>query len=734
MTIKIDPDRAVKRKQDDNYGFVGIANRLAPSILDAVKGEGLTIGLEGQWGSGKTSLLNYVHQELVKGEKDDIYTISVTPWLNGDAANLVESLLNPMSKILTEVEKKKMSTKVGPIGQAKDKAKEVGSLINDYTQKTARNLAPIASVVGTVVPGLGGASKALENSANVLESFKNKATPAELKEQISKKIKDLDVGFIIILDDLDRLEPGQAVEVVRLVRSVADFPNVIYLMCYDKDVLAEALKTGLKIKNGDLYLQKIVQLAFAIPLPEPFDLRTQFCHGAEEIFKEVTGECLGGDILDDLKSAVDREGAELSTPREVKLALNGISFIYPTIKEDVYFPDLCRLHLIKTTHLKLYRWLEEYLAVRSILISRDGNLNIEYRKKLGKELKRLLPSDDIGALNSIWSLGRFVPGLVNNKKPEKCLFSEVTEKQAHDSILFKRLGSPLHYRFYFALTGPKTVMTDDEFNSLLDLAKENVEQLKSKFIEHAQSFRISGKTWLEHVFDRLDTSYISQLDVETASGLIFAISDIMDIALMNDKPRAFDFGISHAARCVVEDLFSCLKKLDPQAFNEVSKTITADAKAINWLVGYFFSGQMWDHGKVGNQSKPENERIFTDEQLENLLVVIRRRLAYPNTQNTFSTFPKLSCFLYAWCEISGEKTVKEWVDDYCKADEGFLNTLNHLRHWSMSDKVYHPLSEESIKKFFDLEEALGRLDSLAGGKFENKVQDLKAAVKHARNR
>jgi len=504
-------------------------------------------------------------------------------------------------------------------------------------------------------------------------------------------------------------------------------------MCYDRDVLSQALKTGLKVKDGDLYLQKIVQLTFAIPLPEPFDLRTQFRKEAEEIYKKVTGTKPKGELLVDLKSAVDRQGVGLTTPREVKLALNGIRFVYPSIVDDVYFPDFCRLHLIKTTNFKLFKWLEEYLAVRSILITGDGSLNIGSRKKMGKRLKKLLPSDDIGDSQSIWTLGIFIPGLQSNKKADKCVFSQINEKQASDYIMQKRLGSPLHYRFYFALTGPKTVMPDAEFNEILRLAHDDVLQLKTNLFEKAQSFRESGKTWLEHVLDRLDNACISQLDVKTCSGLIFAISDIMDKALENDEPRAFDFGVGNLAIEVVKTLFSRLKELDNLALEEVSTTIANEGKAINWLVGYFFWRQMDNHGMTTENEISVSQRFFTEEQLKNLLDILNERLALPKVQNTFPTLPKLSIFLYAWCEISEEEVVKAWVVDYCKTNEGFLTILNHLRHWMMSDKVYYPLSKKSINHFFDFDNTLVRLDSLVGGEFDDKVKELKAAIDLARN-
>jgi hypothetical protein len=48
MTIKLDSDRALEQKSGDQFGFVGMAKRLAPSIVEASKGDGMVIGLEGR--------------------------------------------------------------------------------------------------------------------------------------------------------------------------------------------------------------------------------------------------------------------------------------------------------------------------------------------------------------------------------------------------------------------------------------------------------------------------------------------------------------------------------------------------------------------------------------------------------------------------------------------------------------------------------------------------------------
>jgi len=91
------------------------------------------------------------------------------------------------------------------------------------------------------MPNASGALKAYSDA----EFLTNRKTTAELRAEIGEKITDLDLSFIVVMDDLDRLEPAQAVEIVRLVKSVADFPRFRYVLSYDKAVLAHAIQTGL---------------------------------------------------------------------------------------------------------------------------------------------------------------------------------------------------------------------------------------------------------------------------------------------------------------------------------------------------------------------------------------------------------------------------------------------------------------------------------------------------------
>jgi hypothetical protein len=736
MTTALDSDRALENETEDQFGFVGMAKRLAPSIVEASKGDGLVIGLEGRWGSGKTSLLNFLRTELVAAQDEGIHTITIAPWLNGDTSSMVTSLLEPMTAILKTKEDQIATTEGEQGNVAKEKMAEVGQLLRDYGPKTARRIASVANVAGYFIPGGQFVGKALGAVANAADQLMPSGpTPSELKQKIVHKIQELNVGFVVILDDLDRLEPEQAVEVVRLVRSVADFPRVAYLMCYDREVLAQALKTGLKVADGDLFLQKIVQLTFNIPLPEPFDLRTQFRDEAKAIYAEVMGADPDHELLHDLSLAVDREGMGLSTPREVKLALNSIRFVFPQVKDDVYFPDFCRLHLIKTTNYKLYQWLEVYLSVRSVLVTGDATVSSDEKAQMGEQLITLLPSKGgPDSVRSIWSLRRFIPGVADVEEAEKRVFNEMNSAATSEAITLKRLGSPLHYRFYFALTGPKTVMPEEDFTRLLELARTNVAQLTTRLTEEVMKRRSSGKTWFEHVLNRLDDECISVLDEDQLVGIVKALSGMMDRAMGEDGDhRAFSLSLDGIANKVVKSCLIRLNELNSEKQAETIRQIASDGAAISWLVGKFFRSQLFLHGKVGSDTVSPDQWEISEVVLDEAIDILKARVSKQATKELIPSLPDISAYLHGWLNITDDEQAIEWVREYSDTDEGFLSILNHLRGWSMSDKVYYPLSEDAVKRFLDWDDTTVRLDSLKDGEFAEQVAELQLAINQSRH-
>lgn len=249
----------------------------------------------------------------------------------------------------------------------------------------------------------------------------------------------LGVNFIVVLDELDRLEPGQAVEVLRLIRSVADFSGFHYVMCYDPVILGHAIEHGLGVTDGRVYLQKIVPISFRIPLPESFDLRREFLAGAVEIYTYVNGAPPDFALYQDLKSVTGRFGATLTTPREVRLALSSLTFRYGNLREHVWFPDLCLLQLLRVTLPDLYLWVERYLTEYAVFASGTGSISDRESEALTSELQKLLSELPPVSALSVFELAEWLPGIVGMKEDNITLFSRQPEQQKTEHDTNRRL-------------------------------------------------------------------------------------------------------------------------------------------------------------------------------------------------------------------------------------------------------------------------------------------------------
>ncbi|MCR8998612.1 KAP family NTPase [Rahnella perminowiae] len=101
-------DAAVHCQAEDRYGFTHVAKQLALAIEGLGRDGSAVIGIEGAWGSGKTSLLNLLRLALGAELHERTFVLSVSPWLDGGSMSPVESLLLPVAAIIAEEEKKRM--------------------------------------------------------------------------------------------------------------------------------------------------------------------------------------------------------------------------------------------------------------------------------------------------------------------------------------------------------------------------------------------------------------------------------------------------------------------------------------------------------------------------------------------------------------------------------------------------------------------------------------------------
>src|SRR5262249_16415465 len=119
----------------------------------------------------------------------------------------------------------------------------LGERFKHLLPKLGARLLRAGAVVGPAIDlaGASGAGTLAAGALNWLSSLIQQDDMVEkLHAELSKALAEQKKRFLIVIDDIDRLAPDEALLMFRLVKSVGRLPNVIYLLAFDR-LLAEAI-------------------------------------------------------------------------------------------------------------------------------------------------------------------------------------------------------------------------------------------------------------------------------------------------------------------------------------------------------------------------------------------------------------------------------------------------------------------------------------------------------------
>lgn len=340
-------DQPIQIINEDRYKrnifFKKLSDDLKKIAFDGRKG--FSIGINGPWGFGKSSLLEIIKAELKT--ENDIVCLDYNSWLSAKGSNLTHDFFLMMEKELS-------------------KYVETSNLINKYAEKLSK----------------------IDDDKNPLkkisETFVDEKSLKERFEEIGEIIKRTNKRFFVIVDDLDRLDNFEVLEILRLIRNTGNFPRVNFIVAYDRHYLINALEVN-KIYKPSMYLEKIFDVEILLPKIESniilellFDtLKTGF-----ETMILTPDE--RNKIIDQLSNIIFNSSNTNSTKitninsvlielfdnkRDILKFTNSFLLAYSIIKTHVYLPDLFILELIKLKNPSLYLILaknDKYLDISQV--------------------------------------------------------------------------------------------------------------------------------------------------------------------------------------------------------------------------------------------------------------------------------------------------------------------------------------------------------------------------------
>ena len=249
-------DNPIEERGQDIVGRNSLAQRFADQVMDLDSSKGVVVGVLGPWGCGKTSFLN-----LARRHFDDrgIPVLEFNPWMFSNTGQLVKSFFGELAAQLRL--------------NGDDTLSEIGTDFLNYAPYFLC-LFPEGQIVSPLARIAGGAI-----------GRRNRGVEHE-RRQIENALRELPRRIIVVIDDVDRLSTSEIRDVFKLVRLIANFPNIVYIVAFDRDRVESALDMH-GIQGSD-YLEKILQISEDLPVvPVPL-MRRQICASLRLSLEQIT--------------------------------------------------------------------------------------------------------------------------------------------------------------------------------------------------------------------------------------------------------------------------------------------------------------------------------------------------------------------------------------------------------------------------------------------------------------
>ncbi|MGN4883458.1 KAP family P-loop NTPase fold protein [Bacillus cereus group sp. MYBK106-1] len=236
----------------DRLGFKEKAEEIATFINDFSPNLPYCISINGSWGAGKSTMLNFLEGSLDKGK---CITVRFNPWMVSESEELTKSLFEEIYYAMGEGNFQKTKETFFKYAE-----KIVPSLAKAaaYTASCLSGATPVEATAmsnstGEAVKGIGDLvfDKPLSKRKDEL----NKAMDVTVREDKRK--------IVIMIDELDRLFPEEVITIFQMIKSNLDLPGLFFVVAMDEEVVFDALKEK-GISKPEYYLQKIFQRKYLI--------------------------------------------------------------------------------------------------------------------------------------------------------------------------------------------------------------------------------------------------------------------------------------------------------------------------------------------------------------------------------------------------------------------------------------------------------------------------------------
>jgi len=272
-------------------------NETAESIKDLITEKELmpiSIGVFGDWGAGKSTILELTKASLETDEQEYIQ-VHFDAWTFQGYDDAKAALLETIASTLVKkaADDKNLSAKAKEFAGRIDKIRLMGLLMDGGAAlagiPTMGGIQKIMGLfsggddgeldVGDVKGALDGAKDVAKKNKGLIKDKKSFSPPKEIKEfrkAYSDLLKEFDKPLIVYVDNLDRCSPFNAISTLEAIRLFLFLPNTAFVIAADEDMIRLAVPEyhkGASQRHQTDYLDKLIQIPVHVPRPGVLEIR-----------------------------------------------------------------------------------------------------------------------------------------------------------------------------------------------------------------------------------------------------------------------------------------------------------------------------------------------------------------------------------------------------------------------------------------------------------------------------
>ncbi|MDE0405889.1 MAG: P-loop NTPase fold protein [Nitrospira sp.] len=624
-------DKPIKSPEEDTFGFNSRAEMIAASISEMPNPEGTVIAINGPWGSGKSSLINLIRHHLDESlKKGDIKIVDFKCWwFRGEETLTIAffrelySVMEPSLTCKTKIALKITLSKLGHYLSLVD----VGTACK------------FISIIGKLII-----------QANTAEA---------LHKKLSCALADMDSKFLIIIDDIDRLSPDEAMLIFRLVKSVGGLPNVIYLLAYDRQ-LAEKIVAERYPSEGPHYLEKIVQASFELPEPNRGSLVNEFLRRLDNVIEER--EFGDGDHFRNLFDEIITP--EIKTPRDLIRILNPLKVTWPAVKGEVDAAEFLCLETLRVQRPKLYATIRANKILLTGSVMEDIGFSARRRLEEGRSSEKynkifLKPEPES-------EHGRLRDGLIQLFPELERAWRNVDQiNLSPDRDRQRRICSPRHFDTYFRFSLSEYQISMSEIEPLIQKAGD-FDYIQSSFLKAAEMKLPDGLTRATLLIHELviRTDRIPENHIGDLLKAIYSIAD----ELIKKEERNMLEGTVMQLHQMTKQL--TLERLPLETRSEV--LLNACGQATLGYLTSIVNGAYEDHFPTeDNNPKPETKCLMTKAHAVEANDIALARIREARNNGSLIDCPVLNSVLFLWRRVD-EEGIRSWINDVMDDDAAIV--------------------------------------------------------------